>query len=103
VLLMRVLDPAETEFSFNEPAMFFDVESGRDLYVDPNAVRSEYLRKFLDHASDVRRVCQELGVEYFHGLTNRPLELALFDFLRARLHSGRQGARTGRRTVRRYA
>jgi uncharacterized protein (DUF58 family) len=103
VVLMRVLDPAETDFRFEQPAMFLDLESGRDLYVDPAAVRSQYLRNFANHAAEVRRVCQELGIEHFQAMTTRPLELALFDFLQARLHTGRQGARTGRRTVRRYA
>ncbi|MBI3468903.1 MAG: DUF58 domain-containing protein [Planctomycetes bacterium] len=103
VVLMRVLDPAETEFNFEQPAMFLDLESQRDLYVDPATVRSQYLRNFAEHAAQMERVCQELGIEYFQAVTTRPLELALFDFLRARLHAGRQGARTGRRTVRRYA
>lgn len=103
VVLLRVLDPTETEFRFEQPAMFLDLESGRDLYVDPSAVRSQYLQNFAAHAADVTRVCQELGIELFQVMTTRPLELTLFDFLRARLHTGRQGARTGRRTVRRYA
>ena len=37
VVLMRVLDPAELHFQFERPAMFQDMESGRDLYVEPAA------------------------------------------------------------------
>src|SRR4051794_1177388 len=34
VVVLRILDPAELEFPFATPAMFHDVESGRELYVD---------------------------------------------------------------------
>ena len=40
VVLLRVLDPAELEFYFDKPAMFIDMESGRDLYVDPTSARA---------------------------------------------------------------
>jgi uncharacterized protein (DUF58 family) len=102
VIVLRVLDPAELEFRFDNAAMFLDLESGRDLYIDPALAREQYLRNFREHNDALTRICQELGIEYFQTSTTRPLELALFDFLRARLHAGRQGARTGRRNVRRY-
>ena len=35
VVVLRVLDPAEVDFPFQDAALFHDVESGRDLYVDP--------------------------------------------------------------------
>src|SRR5580658_5296116 len=37
VVVLRVLDPAEVQFSFTTPAMFLDVESGREIYIDPAA------------------------------------------------------------------
>jgi uncharacterized protein (DUF58 family) len=102
VIVLRVLDPAELEFRFDNAAMFLDLESGRDLYIDPVLAREDYLRNLREHNEALTRICQELGIEYFQASTARPLELALFDFLRARLHAGRQAARTGRRNVRRY-
>ena len=35
VVVLRVLDPAEVDFPFTTPAMFHDVESGREIYIDP--------------------------------------------------------------------
>ncbi len=46
VVLLRVLDPAELEFRFDKPAMFVDLETGRDLYVDPQAAREKYRDPF---------------------------------------------------------
>jgi hypothetical protein len=97
---LRVLDPAEIHFRFERPAMFVDLESGRDLYVDPAAVRQQYLDKFNEHASAIQRSCRDLGIEHYQVSTDRPLELTLFDFLRARLHTGRTLMRS-RRSARR--
>jgi hypothetical protein len=93
VIILRVLDPSEREFTFNAPAMFHDVESGRNLYVDPDAAREEYLQRFADHARAVTTACSSLGIDYYEMTTERPLELILFDFLSARLRRGRQIAR----------
>jgi uncharacterized protein (DUF58 family) len=90
VMVFQVMDPAETSFDFSKAAMFFDVESGREIYIDPSSARSEYLRKLGEHNDAVTRTCQKLGAECVRFNTDRPLELALFDFLRARLQRGRR-------------
>ena len=97
VVLLRVLDPAETDFNFDKPAMFFDLESGKNLYVDPAAARAAYRGNFERHAEGLRQVCRDLGIDYYPVSTAQPLELALFDFLQSRLHSGRRVLRAGRR------
>ena len=78
---MRVLDPAEIDFAFKEPALFHDLESGRELYVDPQAARQQYLERFAAHSAAVSQACSQLGIDEFRLPTDRPLELALFDFL----------------------
>jgi uncharacterized protein (DUF58 family) len=100
VVLMRVLDPAELEFDFKQPTTFFDLETGRDLYVDPGTARQQYRQKFARHAEEIERTCRELGVALHVLSTARPLELALFDLLQSRLHAGRQVARSGNRAAR---
>jgi uncharacterized protein (DUF58 family) len=94
VIVMRILDPAEVSFSFNTPSMFHDVESGRVLYIDPDAARADYQRRFAAHAAEVERACVDLGIEYAPITTDRPLELVLFDLLNARM---RRARRPGRR------
>jgi uncharacterized protein (DUF58 family) len=95
VLLFHLLDPAEMTFDFDKAALFYDVESGRDLYIDPAAARKEYLRKLESHCSAVQAACEKLGISYRRFATDRPLELALFDFLRARTARGKKTRRTG--------
>jgi uncharacterized protein (DUF58 family) len=96
VILFQVLDPAETAFNFQTPAMFEDAESGRSVFIDPASARSEYLRKLQAHSADLRALSERQGMTYIQLDTNRPLELALFEFLRARMQSGRRVRRTQR-------
>jgi uncharacterized protein (DUF58 family) len=93
VVVIRVLDPAEVGFTFATPAMFRDVESGREIYVNPEEARAEYRRRFDAHAAEVERACVDLGIEFESVTTDRPLELVLFDLLRARMRRGRSPAR----------
>jgi uncharacterized protein (DUF58 family) len=93
VIVLRILDPAEVDFTFTAPAMFLDVESGRELYIDPSEAKSEYLRRFAAHAAEIQRSCVDLGIEYQTITTDRPLELVLFDLLKTRMRRGRRAGR----------
>jgi uncharacterized protein (DUF58 family) len=93
VVVMRVLDPAEIDFPFREAALFHDVESGRELYIDPANARERYQQRFNEHAEGLKSVCNKLGIDLMSLSTDRPMELALFDFLSMRLRRGRQVAR----------
>ncbi len=84
VLVFHLLDPAERDFSFDQPSRFRDLESGREMYLDPSVARPEYARRFAEHQAGIRALCERLGVTYRQWITSDHLELALFDFLRGR-------------------
>ncbi|MGV3531065.1 MAG: DUF58 domain-containing protein [Chthoniobacteraceae bacterium] len=84
VVVFHLLDPAERDFKFNQPSRFQDMESGREMYLDPDAARPEYTRRLAEHQTAIRALCERLGVSYRQWVTDEHLELALFDFLRAR-------------------
>jgi uncharacterized protein (DUF58 family) len=90
VLLFHVMDPAERDFNFDKATLFLDVESERDLYIDPAAARKEYLRKLEAHTAAARQCCDHLGIGYHPLATDAPLELALFDFLRSRMQRAKK-------------
>ncbi|MEK6237719.1 MAG: DUF58 domain-containing protein, partial [Planctomycetales bacterium] len=60
VVLFHVLDPAEVNFNFTQPALFEDLETGKQLYVDPAAARDTYLRRLKEHFSRVQNACDKL-------------------------------------------
>jgi uncharacterized protein (DUF58 family) len=95
VMLFHVLDPAELTFGFDKAAMFHDIESGRDLYIDPATARAAYMEKLAAHNAAAQAVCQKLGVGYQRFATDRALELALFDFLREHTQRGKLVSRAG--------
>jgi uncharacterized protein (DUF58 family) len=96
VVVFQVLDPAELSFEFADAALFVDAETDRELYVDPQSVRDEYLRRFNQHRAELQTIADRLGVELRTVATDRPLEEALFDFLQAR---ARRGKTTRRRAM----
>ncbi len=89
VVLFHILDPAELSFAFQKAVMFRDVETGRTLFIDPGTARNYYLERLNSHNRTVQSACESLGIAYRRFATDRPLELALFDFLRERMGRGR--------------
>ena len=100
VLLFHVLDPAELKFDFKRAALFYDLENGRDLYIETEVIRKEYLRKLEAHNATAQAICQKLGAGYHRFATDRPLELALFDFLRSHMQRGRRVKRVSASVMR---
>lgn len=88
--IFQVLDPAETALRFDSPTVFRDIESDRELYIDPAAARADYQEKLEAHCAAVRAICEKLGISYHRLSTDQPLELALFEFLQERLRRGRR-------------
>jgi uncharacterized protein (DUF58 family) len=97
VEVFQVLDPAETTFDFATPAVFEDVESGRTLFLDPQAARAGYAERFAAHRESLQNLCRKLGLGWHPVTTDQPLELALFSFLQER-EFRRRGARQVRQS-----
>jgi len=88
-IVFQILDPAELDFDLHETGWYRDMESNRDLYIDPEQVRKAYRGKLEAHLRTVELTCRKLGIDYHRFVTNQPLEHALFDFLRSRMQRGK--------------
>jgi uncharacterized protein (DUF58 family) len=89
VLIFQPIDPAELSLPFESPSRFVDLETDRDLFLDPVLARPDYQRRFEAHAAEVRAIVERLGITLQRLVTDRPLEVALFDFLRMRRQRGK--------------
>ena len=89
LVVFQVLDPNELAFNFKNAMLFHDVESRRDVYIDPEAARASYQRRLREHGEGVEAICRNLGFAFHRVLTDQPLELALLDFLRGRARRGK--------------
>jgi uncharacterized protein (DUF58 family) len=87
--VFQVLDPVELKFGLEKPAVFEDVESERRIYIDPALARAGYLKKFAAHNAALQTICRKLGASFHQLSTGQALELALFEFLQARMRRGR--------------
>ncbi|UCD48659.1 MAG: DUF58 domain-containing protein [Phycisphaerales bacterium] len=90
VVLFQILDPTELSFDFDAPALFRDIESERDIYVDPSAAQRGYQRLLSKHLAQTKSICQTRGVDYHLFATDRPFDLALLDFLQHRMRLRKQ-------------
>jgi uncharacterized protein (DUF58 family) len=98
VVVFQILDPEEVHFDFKAVSIFEDIESGRNFFLDPAAVRENYRERLENHCTRLRDVCERLGAECQRLLSNQPLELALFDLLRARMRRRANTRRFARQT-----
>ena len=91
VVVFQILDPAELDFSFEQTTLFEDLETGRTLYIDPQQAADSYRRSLQDHLAKIAAHCEQLGIDYHRLRTDEPLENALFDVVRLRMHQRRLG------------
>ena len=85
VVVFNVLDPAELKFDFDSPALFQDIETGRNMYVNPSDALTGYKRLLEKHLTLAKSTCKNLGIDYHLFPTDRPFDLALLDFLQDRM------------------
>ena len=98
VIVFHILDPEELHFQFGGPELFVDLETNRRLYVDPSAVRREYLSRIGEHLKAIEGICSRLGLVYHRLCTDTPLEMALPEVIRVRMQArGNSRTRIARR------
>jgi uncharacterized protein (DUF58 family) len=98
VVVFQVLDPNELAFNFQNATLFQDVESERDVYIDPAVARVSYQRRLREHGEGVEAICRKLGFAFHRVVTDRPLDQALLDFLRSRARRGKLVRRRSQHT-----
>lgn len=91
VVLMRILDPREIDFDFEQAAMVRDAESQREIFIDPAQVQAVYRERFQAHRRDLQSLCESTGIEMETMRTDQPMDQALVRFLSQ--HQRHQSAR----------
>jgi uncharacterized protein (DUF58 family) len=84
LMVFHVLDPAEIQFPFDEPAAYEDLESGVRIPVVPEAVRERYRALVAEHIAALSRLLGESRIDYARFDTSQPLDHALASFLTRR-------------------
>jgi uncharacterized protein (DUF58 family) len=88
VIVFHILDPMEKSFAFENDAMFFDIETGHRIPVQPWHIRSEYQSAVSDFLESFKRGCRENRIDYAPMDTDQPFDDALFRYLAMRKKIG---------------
>ncbi|MFO1487533.1 MAG: DUF58 domain-containing protein [Verrucomicrobiota bacterium] len=89
VVVFQILDPKELDFDFPQAAYFHDVESGRNLHIDPAVARAGYQEQLRQHTESVTTLCHQLGFGFHRVVTDQPLPPVLLEFLKGRARRGK--------------
>lgn len=81
VAMIRILDPRELDFSLDAATMLRDMETGKQIYVDPLAAKRDYDQKFEQHRAELTDLCHRRGVRLTTISTAQSLDSALFDLV----------------------
>jgi uncharacterized protein (DUF58 family) len=89
VLVFHVLDAAERDFHFPQPALFRDLETGEEMEIDPALARAAYSQEMTALQRFYREGLAALGVDYQLIDTRQSFDRALGAYLRRRARSRR--------------
>ena len=84
VVTMQVLDQAELTFPFRDAGQIVDMETGRRVNADAEAIRRHYLDRLNEYLDAVRRGCLAREVGYALADTTQPFDDFLGHYLNQR-------------------
>ena len=85
VMVFQTLDPREIDFAYADSALFEDLETGEELYIQPNRSQKNYQDRMQEHLQSIQASCGKLGVTYRLLSTREPMAPVLTELLRSRL------------------
>jgi uncharacterized protein (DUF58 family) len=81
VMIFQVLDRMELEPKWQESVLLEDVESGRQIEVSPDYMRTTYRERIRAHLDHMRRVAAKNRADHVLLVTDEPLDKALRGYL----------------------
>lgn len=81
VRVIQVLDPAELTLDYGRSAVWEDMESGRELYLDPKQAAEAYRERFDAHQTAVRRALDGRGVSHQIASIDTPFDFVLLEWI----------------------
>src|SRR5438034_3058383 len=84
LVVFHVLDPAELDFTYDDPSAFEDLESGEQIPIVPESLGDQYRAMIREHTSALATKFSEHRIDYTVLNTALPLDHALFSYLSSR-------------------
>jgi uncharacterized protein (DUF58 family) len=84
IIVFHILDRDELELPFKDLVLFRDIEGSEELFADPWAFRAAYQRAMREFINEVKRGCQNRGIDHELLTTDDDLGRALSYYLHMR-------------------
>jgi len=84
VILFHILNPMERTFSFENDALFKDMETREEMITRPHHIRKAYQEALNDFIAFYRKECRENMIDYVLLDTATPFDTALLEYLHKR-------------------
>jgi uncharacterized protein (DUF58 family) len=81
IMIFQIMDRAELEPEWQESVLLEDVESGQQLEVSPDYLRTTYRERVAAHLKRVEQVAAGCGADHALLITDEPLDKALRRYL----------------------
>ncbi len=81
IVVLRILDRREYVLDLPNSSLLQDMETGKEIYVDPVSAREEYQTKFKLHESQLMDICHRRDARFLTVFTDQPLESVLLEFI----------------------
>jgi uncharacterized protein (DUF58 family) len=88
VIVFQILDPQEIEFGFRRQTKFIDLENHDSLLTEPGQVRRAYQQAMRQFVENYKTQCRTNNIDHVLLTTDRPLDLALTEYLNKRARIG---------------
>ncbi|MDD5540340.1 MAG: DUF58 domain-containing protein [Candidatus Marinimicrobia bacterium] len=88
VIVFQVLDPQEIAFDFKRQTKFIDLENRDTLLTEPGQVKEAYRQAMRLFIEDYKIQCRVNNIDHVLLTTDRPLDLALTEYLNKRARIG---------------
>ena len=93
VRVIQILDPVELTLDYGRASVWEDLESGRQLFLDPVQAGKAYRAKFDAHQASVHSALERRGVPHQVAQTDMPFDFVLLEWIQ---RSGAHGISASR-------
>jgi uncharacterized protein (DUF58 family) len=84
ILVFQIVDPDESDFPFDRPAIFADLEDDSEMIINPGLIRDRYRKRFREFISFYHRQLLESHIDHTVLHTSTSYDKALFAYLQKR-------------------
>lgn len=84
VIVFQILDTAEINFIEGNPVTMVDIETGEEMFSQPNIYKNAYTEAFSEFVKKYKKECTSINIDFLTLSTETPFDRALLTYLEKR-------------------